>query len=135
MNAPQAARTPFDVPPRNTTRVVHGLITHASYGEQPVELYTRPWSGDSSSGSAAFPLAKPSYVSPNSIRPTWGVAINAYSPVAHRNGLTTVTPPKAIPAGGIGTPTQRPRGYAYRYVTAWPQSAPAWPTWGEANGR
>lgn len=132
-----AVRLPTDMPPGprqgagGATRMVQGLVTHASLGEVAYPLYTAPWSPRQ---STVFPLEAPSAVAPNSLRPTWVVAINGYSPVAHRNPLVDVTPPKAITAAGVARPTQRPRGYALPYVTRWPQLAPRWPSWGEAPG-
>lgn len=73
-----------------------------------------------------------STVAPNGLRPAWVVAVNTYSPVAHRNPLTNTTPPRAGDSRGTARPTQRPRGYAPGYVTRWPQTAPRWPTFGES---
>lgn len=122
---------PIDAPPsaRQVMRPnVAGLVTHGSAGEAFYPLYSKPWAPWQ---STVFPKVQPSSVAPNGLAPTWVVAVNTYSPIGHRNGLTEQVVPKAVPAGGIGRPTQRPRGYAMPYVTAWPQIAPRWPTWGE----
>ena len=122
---------PTDTPPRNTTRINHGLVTHASLGEVPMRLYARPWSGDSSRPTV-FTKVRGSDVAPNYIRPTWVVAVNTYSPISHRSH-TDVMPIPAVPARPPAAPvTQRPRPYAAGYVTRWPQVAPRWPSWGEA---
>ena len=128
---------PFRTQPANTTRFRQGLVTHASLGEIFFPLYSRPWSGDSSTNTA-FPDVRPSAVAPNGRAPQFVVAINAYSPIAHRNPLRDRVPPPAIPARsqtgqrGGGPLRQRPRPYAMPYVTRWPQIAPAWPSWAES---
>jgi len=70
----------------------------------------------------------------NGLRPRWVVAINTYSPVAHRNppGLRDTVPPRAVSARGVAVPTQRPRPFAPGRVTTWPVSAPRWPTFAES---
>lgn len=124
---------PTDTPPGARAHIgptnTRGLVTHASLGEAFYAFYTKVWSPLQ---SVIFPRWTPSSVAPSGLRPTWVVAINSYSPIAHRNGMTTKIPPKAIKAGGVGVPTQRPRGYALPYVTTWPQSSPTWPGWGES---
>lgn len=124
---------PTDEPPRNDTRINTGLVTHASLGEIPVVFPTRPYPGGGRA-VAAFPLLAGSAVAANCIRPTWVVAINAYSPISHRSRMTDVIPPRAVPSTGVGTVTMRPRGFATGYVTRWPQSSPVWPNWAEARG-
>lgn len=126
---------PTDVPPRNVTRITHGLVTHASLGEVFVPLYTEPFEGGGiAPAPAAFPHVKPSSVAPNGLAPTWVVAVNGYSPIAHRNPLAAVIPPRPGASQGVARPTQRPRGYALPAVTRWPQLAPRWPSWGEVPG-
>lgn len=126
---------PIDKPPGSRAHIgptnVRGLVTHASLGEAFYKFYTKVWSPLQ---SVVFPRWTGSSVAPNGVKPVWVVAINGYSPIAHRNGLVNQIPAKAISAAGVGVVTQRPRGYALPYVTSWPQSAPQWPTWGESRG-
>jgi hypothetical protein len=129
------ARTPFRLPPGMRQHLgptnVAGLVTHGDPGTVLYPLYSVPWAPYT---NKAFPKSLGSNTAANGVKPAWGVAINAYSPIAHRNALTTMVPPKAVTAGGVGRPTQRPRPYAAGYATRWPQIAPRWPTWGEAPG-
>lgn len=128
---------PIDPPPSN--RVVIGAVASnfvgihqsGSLGQIDVPLYTRPWAPWQ---SAAFPSVQGSSagVTPNVIRPSWWVAVMKYSPITHRNPLTNFRPPRALPARGVGVPTQRPRGYAPGYVTRWPMPAPQWPSFAES---
>lgn len=124
---------PTDMPPGARQHLgptnTAGLVTHASLGERFYPLYTEPWSPRQSD---VFPKVDPSKVAPNGVRPVWVVAVNTYSPIAHRNGLSRQVVGQAPTAAGIGRNTQRPRGYALPYVTRWPQIAPRWPSWGEA---
>lgn len=120
---------PTDLPPRIGPTNIAGLVTHGSLGQHFYRLYSEPWAPWS---SPVFDKVMPSTVAPNGLRPAWVVAINAYSPIAHRNPLTTVTPPRAGDSRGTARPTQRPRSYAPGYVTRWPQTAPRWPTFGES---
>jgi hypothetical protein len=133
-NVDGSVHLPTDTPPGARAHIgptnVRGLVTHASLGEVFYKFYTKPWT---TFQSLLFPKSLPSAVAPNGVKPVWVVAINTYSPMAHRNGLTTFTPPKAISAAGVGKVTQRPRGYAMPYVTSWPQNSPSWPTWGESS--
>lgn len=124
-------RLPMDMPPSSPKTMVQGLVTHASLGQAFYPLYSVPWSGYD---APSFPKVKPSKVAPNGLAPTWVVAVNTYSPIGHRNGLSAQVVPKAVSAAGIGRPAMRPRTYGVPFVTAWPQIAPRWPTWGEANG-
>lgn len=133
-------RTPMDTAlVHNTTRMTHGLVTHGSFGGVHVPLYAEPWSGDSAPPPPAFPLVRPSTVAPNGLNPTFVVSINAYSPVAHRNGLVSRPGTRAVPAtiaaAVVAKVSQRPRPYAMGYVTRWPQTAPRWPSWEEAMKR
>lgn len=132
---PAGVHLPTDLPPGERAHLgptnVAGLITHASLGQAFYPLYTRPWTPY---GSKTFPKVKPSDVAPNGFRPTWVVAINAYSPIAHRSGLTAFTPPAATPARGVGRVTQRGRPFALGFTTRWPQISPRWPSFGEAPG-
>jgi hypothetical protein len=127
------ARTPFRLPAGRRQHLgptnVAGLITHGNPGTVLFPLYTVPFAPFQSD---VFPKSQGSRCAANGVKPAWGVAINAYSPIAHRNGLTTQIPPVVKSAAGVGRSTQRPRGYAAGYVTRWPQTAPRWPNWGEA---
>ena len=146
-------RLPTDMPPgprRVLQRMMQGLHTSGSAGQVAVSLYAVPWAPTSSSvfpnaaGSVAAAKIDTSGILPvraaggsgNVMRPAYGVAINTYSPVSHRTPprLRDGIPPRVIPAGGVAVPTQRARNYAPGYVTAWPQSAPRWPTLSEAPG-
>lgn len=144
-------RLPFDMPPsarRVLQPMMQGLHTSGSSGQVAVPLYAVPWAP---MGSKTFPNVlgsqaaanidssgilpvRASRGSGNVLRPTYGVAINTYSPVSHRTPprLRDGIPPRAIPAGGVAVPTQRPRPYAPGYVTSWPQSAPRYPTFAES---
>lgn len=108
-----------------------GLVTSGGLA-QFFALYAKPWGPWSS--PAPFPKVKPSDVAPNGVRPNWIVAINAYSPIAHRSTLTTTIPPARPSVAGVARPTQRPRPYAPGFVTRWPQIAPRWPSFSEAPG-
>jgi hypothetical protein len=121
---------PTDCPPRPGATNMAGIVTHASLGEH---FYPLNGAVFSPLQSDVFPNWTPSSVAPNGLRPTWVVAINTYSPIAHRSGLTTTVPPKAGDSRGTARSTQRPRGYAPGYVTRWPQVAPRWPTFGESG--
>lgn len=125
--------TPFRTPPGCRQHLgptnVAGLVTHGDPGTVLYPLYTVPWAPY---GSKPFPRSQGSLCAANGVKPAWGVAINAYSPIAHRNALTMAPGHAVISARGIARPTQRPRGYAAGYVTRWPQLAPRWPSWGEA---
>jgi hypothetical protein len=127
------ARTPFRVPPGSRAHLgptnVAGLITHGDPGTVLYPLYSEPWAPYQ---STVFPRSLGSACAANGVKPAWGVAINAYSPIAHRNGMTMTVPPKARSGLGVARPTQRARPYALGYATRWPQTAPRWPTWGEA---
>lgn len=144
---------PMDMPVSNRRRLiplVQGLVFAGSSGEIEVPFSTVPWNSTESSefpayeGSTAaatigtsgpFPVrvGRPNM---NALRPKWGVAINAYSPIAHRTAakLRDGIQPRAISARGVGAVTQRPRGYAVGYVTRWPVPAPQYPSWSEAPG-
>lgn len=130
MTAP-AVRLPTDTPPHMGPTNRAGLITHGWVGDRLIPLYAQPWN---SAEFTTFPDVEPSAVAPNGIKTKAIVAINTYSPIAHRSTLTTTMPTPTRPARGVATPTQRPRSYAAGYVTAWPQMAPRWPSWGEAPG-
>jgi hypothetical protein len=127
------ARTPFRVPPGARAHLgptnVAGLITHGDPGTVLYPLYSVPWAPYQ---SEAFPRSLGSATAANGVKPAWGVAINAYSPIAHRSGLTEMIPPKMLTGLGVAVPTQRPRAYAAGYATRWPQTAPRWPTWPES---
>jgi len=133
-NVDGSVHLPTDTPPGARAHIgptnVRGLITHASLGEAFYSLYTKVWSPLQ---SVLFPKWTGSSVAPSGLRPTWVVAINTYSPIAHRNGQANVIPPRAIKAAGVGKPTQRARNYALPYVTSWPQQSPNWPAWGESS--
>lgn len=122
---------PIDMPPHRGPTNTAGLVTHGWVGDRLIPLYAKPWNPYE---STSFPHVEPSSVAPDGIGTKAIVAVNTYSPIAHRSTLTTTMPTPAIPARGIGVPTQRPRSYAAGYVTAWPQMAPRWPSWGEARG-
>lgn len=132
-NVDGSVHLPTDVPPGARSMLGginrRGLVTHGSAGEVWVPIAPHPFAPLQ---STPFPKALPSAVAPDAIKPTFVVAINTYSPIAHRNALTDKTPPRAIPGAGVGRPTQRPRPYAMGYATRWPQLAPRWPTWGES---
>ena len=132
-NVDGSVHLPTDTPPGARANIgptnVRGLVTHASLGEAFYAFYTKVWSPLQ---SKVFPRWTGSSVARNGLAPVWVVAINTYSPVAHRNGIVNQIPPKAISAAGVAVPTQRPRGYALPYVTTWPQQAPSWLGWGEA---
>lgn len=121
--------TPFALPARPGVANVAGLVTHVSLGQVFYRLYTKVWSPMQ---SAVFPNVEPSSVAPQGLAPRFGIAINTYSPIAHRNGLDTFVPPPIGDSRGIARLTQRPRGYAPGYVTRWPQQAPRWPTFAES---
>lgn len=120
---------PTDTPPRMGLQNTAGIITHGSLGEHFYPLYTKVWT---TLQSKVFPKVAPSDVAPNGLAPVWVVAINTYSPIAHRNPLTTQVPGPIGDSRGVARPTQRPRAYAPGYVTRWPQTAPRWPNFGEA---
>src|SRR6266702_1102008 len=113
-----------------------GSVAAASLGQPASVRPQQPGSaayGDPQSGAGSpFPIGK--NPSANGQYPKWVTAINAYSPVAHRKptAMRDGLPPRVISARGVGKPTQRPRGYAPGYTTAWPVQAPSWPTWREA---
>lgn len=127
---------PTDMPPSNRRVSLQnqaGIHTSGVEGEIAYPMYSVPWAPWQ---SKVFPDAQPSQpgVSPNFWRWKWVVAINAYSPIAHRTApaLRDKVPPRVISARGVAVPTQRPRPYAMPYSTLWPMAAPTWPSWREA---
>jgi len=148
-----SVRLPSDMPPsKRTTRIplTQGIVTHGAAGEVAVPLYSVPWNPMDSKtfpaveGSNAAATIGSSGIFPvrrgdpnmNALRPRWVVALNRFSPIAHRStpAIRDDVPPRAISARGVGAVTQRPRGYAAGYTTFWPSIAPQWPTWRERPG-
>lgn len=71
-----------------------------------------PWAGQGAT-YPAFPLAQPSKVAPNAIRPALFVALNLFSPSGHSNPLSAQVPPPAeLPLAKLPTPQagRRPSG-------------------------
>lgn len=87
----------------------------------------KPFAGN---GAAfpAFPLAEPSTVAPNAIRPALFVALNLYSPSGHHNPLTNVIPAPAEMASAKLPLPQAGRRASGNFTIPYPITTPRYPT-------